>query len=265
MPLPLENARKSSGDSPWHITWRLDKGYRFTAFSPGGRGETVTLGSGWGQRDHRNTDRGATLPYVVRTVERGGLTQFISVFAGEPKDRPLVKTVRRLPLPPGSPADAVAIEIQTVDGPDVVVSMLSPAPVKLSTSAGELVTDGRVAVVLVANGKPSSASLIGGTRLAMADVSLSCAQHDYRGKLLGAAGADGQSWFTVDGELPGSVDLVGQTLLLQDGTLCRAYPIRQVKPDGSRTRIYTKLAGAGFEAREGETWEFVPSVSWQRP
>jgi hypothetical protein len=265
MPLPLENARQAPGDAPWHITWRLDKDYQFTAFAPGSRGETITLGSGWGQRDHRNTDRGALLPYVIRTVEGGGVCQFISVFAGATQSRPLVKAVRRLPLPPGAPSDTVAVEIETAAGTDVLVSMLTPAPVKLSTSAGELATDGRIAAVLMAAGKSVAASLIGGTRLVLANANLSCPQSDYRGKLGGVAGSQGESWFTIEGELPSPSSLAGQTVFIDDGTLRRAYPIRLAKPDGSRTRIYTKLDGVGFEARMGDTWEFIPTVSWQRP
>ena len=263
-PVPLENVREAAGDSPWHTTWSLGKDYRFTAFSPGGRGEKVAVGNGWGQRDHRNTDRGAVLPYVIRTVEGGGLSQFISVFAGEPTTRPLVKAVRRLTLPSGSPADAVAVEIETVVGTDVVVSMLTSTPIKLSTTAGELVTDGRIAAVLTATGKPVAASLFGGTRLVLADASLSCPQGVYRGKLIGTAGTLGQSWLTIAGELPSMDSLIGQTVFVQDAGLSRAYPIRLVKQDGPYTQIYTKLDGVGFEAKSGGAWEFIPSVSWQR-
>ncbi len=263
--LSLDNQRQASGDAPWQIIWRMDKDYRFTAFSPGNRAETVTLGSGWGQRDYRNTDRDTSLPYVIRTVEGGVLSQFISVFVGEPKARPLVKAVRRLPLSQSAPSDAVAVEVETVAGTDVLVSMLTPAPVKLSTSAGELATDGRIAAVLMATGKPAAASLIGGTRLVLAEANLSCPHSNYCGKLVGVSGSQGESWFIVEGELPNPSSLVGQTVFVEDGMMRRAYPIRLVKPDGSRTRIYTKLGGVGFEAGAGKTWDFIPTVNWQRP
>lgn len=263
--LALESARVAPGDAPWQITWRVDKDYRFTAFSPGAPGETVTLGNGWGQRDHRNRDRGAVLPYVIRTVAGAGLRQFVSVFAGEPKDRPLVKAVRRLPLPSGTPSDAVAIEIETTVGTDLVVSMLEPAAVKLSTSAGELATDGRVAAVLTAAGKPTAAALLGGTQLKLADANLSCAHGDYRGKVASVGRSQGESWFLVEGDLPDPARLAGQTLFIEDGDLQRAYPIRRAKPDAGNTRIYTKTNGVGFEAGSGESWQFIPTANWQRP
>lgn len=139
---------------------------------------------------------------MIRTVEGGGLRQFISVFVDAPNARPLVKAVRSLSLPPGTPSDAAAVEIETVAGTDVLVSILTPAPVKLSTSAGALATDNRLA---------------------------------------------------------------GQTLFVEDSEMRRAHPILLAKPDGSRTRIYTKRNGVGFEARTGDTWEFIPTASWQRP
>ncbi len=264
LPVELKNVRQSSGDTPWHIAWHLGKDYRFTAFSPGIQGETVTLGDGWGQRDHRNSDRGATLPYVIRTIDGGHLSQFISVFVGEPTARPLVKGVRCLPLPSSAPPHAVAIEVETVVGTDVLMSMLEPEPVKLSTVVGELATDGRIAVVLTAETKPTDAALFGGTRLALADASLSCLHGEYRGKLVGVAGSQGESWFTVEGELPSPASLVGQTVFVEDGALRRAYPIRRVEPDGNLVRLYTKSGGVGVEARAGDSWEFIPTVSWQR-
>ena len=264
-PAPLENVREASGDQPWRITWRLDKDYQFTAFSPGGGGERVAIGSGWGQRDHRNSDRSATLPYVIRTVEGEGLSQFISVFAGEPKASALVKGVRRLPLPPGAPDDVTAVEIETVAGSDVVVSMLTPRLLRLSTSSGELATDGRIAAVLTSAGQPVAAALLGGTRLTLSDARLACPQNAWRGKLTGAAGAHGESWFNVEGDLPEAASLVGQTIFVEDGALRRAYPIRLVKREGDRTRVYTKWNGVGFEARAGNAWEVVPTASWRRP
>jgi hypothetical protein len=136
---------------------------------------------------------------------------------------------------------------------------------KLSTSAGELATDGRIAAVLMAAGKPVAASLIGGTGLALADANVSCPQSDYRGKLVGVAGSHGESWLTVEGELPSPSSLTGHTIFVEDSELRRAYPIHLVKPNGSRTQIYTKLDGVGFEACTGDTWEFIPTASWQRP
>ena len=338
----LANPRTAPGTTPWQITWRLEKEYDFTAFSTGGAREVVTLGDGWGQRDHRNTDRGATLPYVLRTVEGAGQDQFVTVFAGGPRAKPPVLGVRRLTLPADAPAGAVALEVQTPSGTDVLLCLAdagaapagtqggagdargsggaarrsdlsdvsarsdstgaragagqatgapagqgggagtaptgavpaparaagqgagtapAAAPVVVTTSLGQLVSDGRVAVVLGAGGKPAAAALFGGTRLSLGECQVACVQATCGGKVAGTGSARGESWFVLDGNLPAG-DLAGQTLFVEKDGIRRAYPIRRVAVVEGRTRVYTKADQVGFEARPAETWEFV-ATGWK--
>jgi hypothetical protein len=263
-PMGLENLREAAGDAPWRITWRLDKDYRFAAFSPGGRGEKVVIGNGWGQRDYRNTDRGAVLPYILRCCEGKGLNQFVSVFVGEPKGRALIKGVRHIPLPEGAPPDAAAIEVQTAAGTDIVVSMLTPRPITLPTSLGEVTTDGRAALVS-GDGKPAAAVLVGGTQLTCSGAELQCLRGAYGGKVLNIGGDRGESWFAVSGELPDTKEVVGGTLFIEDGPTRRAYPIRKIATKDGQTLVYTKVDNVGFQARPGTSWEFIPTKIWTRP
>jgi hypothetical protein len=262
-PLPLTNARSAPGGAPWSITWQLGKDYTFSAFSPGGDRESVALGDGWAQREYDNSDRGATLPYVVRTAEGPGLDQFVSVFVGGPTDKRLVKGVRRLPLPADSPADAVALEVQTDAGQDVILSALTPRPLRVATSLGEMAVGARVAVVLGAGDQPQAACLVGGTQLSLGRAVLSCPAGAYGGKVVGVGSVPGESYFVLDGNLPEGRSLVGQTLLIADDDLRRACPVRAVKAVDDQTRVYTKASGVGFEARSGGTWEFLPVRTWQ--
>jgi hypothetical protein len=259
----LASPRQASGAEPWQVTWALGGGYTFTALAPGGSEESVLLGDGWGQRDHRNTDRGATLPYIVRSCEGRDLHQFVTVFAGAPEDREFVTAVHLVALPPDAPRDAIAVEVETAAGSDVIVSMLAPAPLSLSTSLGEVKTDGRVAVVLGAAGKPVAACLVGGMELSAGAAVIHCAAARYTGSILENASGRGESHYVLDGSLSGDQGLIGQTLLIQDGSTMRAYPIRGIRADNGRTTVYTKRDGAGFEARPGATWEFIPLASWQ--
>jgi hypothetical protein len=246
------------------MTWGLEDDYAFSAFSPGGEGETVTVGDGWGQRDHRGTDRGVTLPYVLRAREGAGHDAFVSVFAGGPASHPLVRGVRCPPLPSDGPADAVMVEVQTALGTDLILSMVTPRLIRIPTSMGELAADGRVAVALGATGEPESAALIGGTQLTVAAAALSCPRGSYQGKVLDIGSASGASWFVLEGSLPNGGAMVGKTLFIEAGGLCRAYPIRAVKTRKARTRVSTKVKNLGFEAREGERWEFLPTVWWAK-
>ena len=103
----LEDAKRADGANAWRVTWDVDEDYQFTALSPGTEGESVVIGAGWGQRNHRNTDRGATLPYIIRRREGGtDLDTFATIFAGGPKGQDLVRGVSVLPLPANAASDA---------------------------------------------------------------------------------------------------------------------------------------------------------------
>jgi len=102
---------------------------------------------------------------------------------------------------------------------------------------------------------------VGGTRLRVGEVTVSGKQGSLKGKLVGAESAHGDSWFVLDGKLP--EDCVGQTLLLDDGDVRRAYPIRAMETADGRSHVYTKKGNVGFEARSGETWEFVTTSTGQ--
>jgi len=204
------------------------------------------------------------LPYILRCCEGKGLNQFVSVFVGEPKGRALIKGVRHIPLPEGAPPDAAAIEVQTAAGTDIVVSMLTPRPITLPTSLGEVTTDGRAALVS-GDGKPAAAVLVGGTQLTCSGAELQCLRGAYGGKVLNIGGDRGESWFAVSGELPDTKEVVGGTLFIEDGPARRAYPIRKIATKDGQTLVYTKVDNVGFQARPGTSWEFIPTKIWTRP
>ncbi|MBM3476025.1 MAG: hypothetical protein FJX75_22375, partial [Armatimonadetes bacterium] len=257
--LPLTNIRQASGKQPWHITWPLAEDYQFAAFVPGNNDETVLIGDGWGQRDHRNTDRGATLPYVVRSRQGGGLDAFVSVFAGAPTGKLPVTGVRLLDVPANAPEGTVAVEVTTPTGVDVIVSMLTPQPLTVQTPLGPLTTDGALGAVLGSGTTPQSACLVGGTRLEVGEARLSSNKASPQGTVQSVGSAPGESWFVLDAPLPEGC--VGQTLFVEDAQERRAYPIRAI----SGTKVYTKQGNVGVEAREAERWEFPMTLAWEAP
>jgi len=254
--LPLDNAREAAGELPWSIAWTLDGRYEFRAFSPGQPGETVIVGDGWGQRNHRNTDRGATLPYVVRRCDGGNqVDEFISVFAGNPADRRLVESVRLLPIPTGNGAGAVAVAVTTSTGTDIVISMTNPKPLRVRWEETEIVTDGRLAAILcAANGKPTWAAVVEGTQLTAPDVRLSQPVAVFQGEIAATQSQSGESYFAVEGEFPDR-DVVGQTFFATDERFRRAYPIVAVERSEDLTRVFTKRDGRGFEAQPAKRFE----------
>ena len=256
----LDDTREAQGDTPWEIRWQLDDGYAFTALAPGASGETVAIGNGWGQRDHRNTDRGAVLPYIVRETRGSDLDAFVTLFYGhDAAEHPaLVKAVRLIESPENLAEGTVCVEVTTALGTDVILSTLEPRPLTVRTPIGILASDGRLAVVCSRGDRIVAACLMGGTRLSAGDLQLELPSGSLVGEIVDHGSGGGDSWFVVDALIP--EDAEGQTLFVQDGDMRRAYPIRALAAQGDRTRVYTKKDNVGFEARGGNTWEFVATA-----
>ena len=253
---PLENLREAAGQSPWSIRWELQGGYEFRALSPGQPGEMVVLGDGWGQRDHRNTDRGATLPYVVRRrVAEKGSDVFVSVFAGSPADRRLVESVELLPVRDGAPPDTVAVAVKTSEGTDLAISMVEPKPVSVAFEGRDVTTNGRLTAIVSQGGKASRACLLEGSQLETGGGAIGLPAASFQGKIVDVRSAPGSSYFVIEGNLPENDELAGQTLFAVDGGFRRAYPILAVEEAEGQTRVFTKRNGRGFEARAAERWQ----------
>lgn len=269
--LPLTKVQSAEPDGPWQVRWSLSEptgdkpGYGFTAWTPASPGETVLLGDGWGQRDHKNTDRGATLPYVVRQRRGSELSTFVTVFEGAATGKELVTGVRILPAPAGAPADLAVIEVRTREGTDVFLSALTPTRVTCTTALGDLTTDGRFAGLLGLKDRPQQACLVGGTRLEAPGVKLSSPVASYHGTIADKGRELTDSWFVLEGALPPADLLKGATLLVTDGDYTRAYPVRDVETDGARLKAHTKRDAVGVQAFAGTAWEVLPVVSLRNP
>ena len=260
----LTNVRQGDGGQPWQAAWKLEDEGDFRVLSAGGEGEIVIVGDGWGQRNHRNKDKGATLPYVVRRVTGRESVAFVSVFEGSSQDQGLVRGVRRINVSGGEGADSIAVAMETIAGTDVIVSQLEPGALTVGTGEDGTVpleTDGRFAAVLADGDEPAEAMLVGGQFLRIGDLAVTAQSGSWEGKLLEAASTDGDSWFLLDGELA-PAGLTGDSALLVTGDdgMQRAYPIRDVKSVDGKTRVYTKVGHVGFEAVPANTWEVPQTV-----
>jgi hypothetical protein len=263
----LAKAQRGRSARSWRVVWTFDDAYTFTALAPGNADELVFIGNGWGQRDHRNSDVGATLPYVLRHREgtqRNDL--FATVYVGQQSGQALVQEIDVLPLPADAPADAVAVSVRTAHGTDVVISALTPAPFTVVTNLGEVSTDGRLAAIVTEAGQPSAACLTGGAQLSAPGVELTAPAATLEGRILATGASHGSAWFDVDAE-PGVLQaLEGQTLFAigTDGAR-HGYAIRAVEPTQAGCRVFTKRDQKGFEARQAERWDLpvtVYGLSW---
>lgn len=150
----LKNVRtiEANESAPWRATWDLSEQLQFTAWNLPQTGETASIGDGWGQRDSKNADRSATIPYIVRRTNSTGTSTFVSLFEGHVPGKSVVKTVQRLDVA-SSQFPVVALQIETPQSRDYVVVSQSAQPLQIKTPDGILKTGGTLAVVSVQNGK----------------------------------------------------------------------------------------------------------------
>jgi hypothetical protein len=146
----FKNVRAAKGDALWKLNWKINPTLDFTAWSLGARGEQAFIGDGWGQRDSKNKDLGATLPYIVRRATGDDAKTFVSLFEGHAPGEPLVKSVRRLEVPD---ADVVALDVETKTGHDYIVSQRAPKAISIATPLGVLPVRDALTIVSIENGK----------------------------------------------------------------------------------------------------------------
>jgi hypothetical protein len=147
----LTNVQTGTSSTGANFTWKINPQLEFNAWLPPVNGETYFVGAGWGQRDYRNNDAGATLPYIVRRTQGDGAKIFTAVFEGHMPGKPLVKSVRSIEVPGAE--GVVALAVETTDGTDVIVSTPGGAATKINTLSGVLETNAPLAVVNVQNKK----------------------------------------------------------------------------------------------------------------
>jgi hypothetical protein len=140
------NIRTAAGAGVWRATWPAGPKMTAVAWNIGQRGERVFVTDGWGQRDWKNSDLGATLPYIVRRGEGDGAKIFISVFEAHEGITPFVRGVKMSD-------DPEVLIVETALGTDTVMSRLSPGTLAVRPDGGEQRLTGRFAVASVQAGK----------------------------------------------------------------------------------------------------------------
>jgi hypothetical protein len=112
----FKNIRSGYGGAIWRTTWKSGQGMNCVAWSAGQQGEQVFVADGWGQRDWKNSDIGATIPYIVRRCKGEGVKTFISLFEGFSGYEPFVRNIKLIDK-------NGIIEVETLLGTDYIMSM----------------------------------------------------------------------------------------------------------------------------------------------
>ncbi len=171
--MDLENVKSAHSPDTWTAAWKVADDLVFSACHCGQRGEITYIGDGWGQRDHRNTDLGVTVPYIIRRHQPdAGVSAFCTVYEAHKPGAGLVKSAFRLAVPEQQCDNVALVLVETTLGTDLVVSQLEPAEIEVDTPAGKLQTDAAVAVISMANGRVSFAAMAEGSLLRLSGADL---------------------------------------------------------------------------------------------
>ena len=141
----FSRVRAVEGGDVWRTAWSAGPEETCVAWNVSAPGERVFVADGWGQRDWKNSDLGATLPYVVRRAEGDGLKLFVSVFEGVTGGKPFVRSV--VQCSPG------VLAIETALGTDYVRSEPVGGAHTLPAIAGGRILRGPFAVASVQAGR----------------------------------------------------------------------------------------------------------------
>jgi hypothetical protein len=141
----FERVRAIAPAGTWRARWAAGPNLTAVAWNLGAPGETAFLADGWGQRDWKNSDLGATLPYIVRRTTGGGDHCFVTVFEAHGGPAAFVRdaTLR---------ADGVLV-VQTALGTDYIRSALESGELTVSVDGREHRRSGRFAVASVQSGR----------------------------------------------------------------------------------------------------------------
>jgi hypothetical protein len=129
----------------WRARWAAGPDLTAVAWNLPQPGETSFLADGWGQRDWKNSDLGATLPYFVRRTTGGGEKRFVSVFEAHRGTEPFVRGVRLR-------EDGVLM-VETALGTDLVFEARESGDLVVPAGAVERRLTGRFAAASVQAGR----------------------------------------------------------------------------------------------------------------
>lgn len=132
------------------LRWKFPDAREFTVWHVPQKSEQVFVGKGWGQRDHKNSDRSTTLPYVVRRNKGEGRKAFVSVLEEHPAGQPFIQKITQLTV---EGSDAVILQIDTSEGRDYVAVSPKAGEISFSTPDGRVETNAALAVLSVQQGK----------------------------------------------------------------------------------------------------------------
>lgn len=142
----FKNIRSGKPASSWLTKWKSGSNMNCRAWAMSDSDEEVFVGDGWGQRDWKNTDIGATLPYIIRRKTGSGLKAFVSVFEASEENNSFIKSLRWTD-------GAMTLCVETKSGRDYIMSAFDTGTLKADSDTLKHPLSGHFALVSIQNGK----------------------------------------------------------------------------------------------------------------
>jgi hypothetical protein len=249
----------------------LKAGMKINGFVAEGGGGTLFLGRSPSLRATRVEGKDTNdlaglydMPKMIVRREGGGL-QSTFVTALEPfaaGDAPRIEKVEPLAMEQSSAGDA-AVAITYGNTTDIVLS--SPNRDGKPLIAGNIVLDGNLGFIRLADGKVKRMMLIGGTSLKIGDTEVT-GSGPSSGEITSVRRvADGSPYnaFVTTAPVPASAEGKYAVVTHPDGT-AHGYPITGVRQNGGFTELLTGDMDPGFEIAEDRSsaMKFFPFTAW---
>ena len=244
------NAMGSETSKELIIKWKIDENYTFTSFIPKRDKQMIFYEEGFGQRDHKNSDFGVTVPnfYIFRN-ETNETSTFVNVFEGNYENQEIVKNVEIIESNNGN----VVIQIKTSEGNDFILSSFNGDVINGYSRS----TDARLAVDVESD--PDSIVMFDGGFFQFPRGKMNSKSKNLNGKVNGHFNSKSESWFEIFNESLKLSDLkkCQSIYVTGDDMIERAYPILKVEQNGKNFNVLTRVNSEGLRTHPTNFWRMT--------
>ena len=224
----------------WNINWNITDDYIFNVYFPEKKNQKVYFEFGFGQRDYKNSDYGAKLPYfyIDGSSDFNNYSTFVAVY--EAHNRSIKNTVNSVEIDDKLNGN-IGIKISTIDGDDYILS----ATENNTISAFNLKTDATV-YVKITDKEKNKYACIGGTYCDKIKNDV----REFNGFTKLFNNDENNSYFEIETKL-NKENINGQSLqIIGNDSILRTYPIFHVENINNGLKIYTRYNSRGFRVYE---------------
>lgn len=231
-------------NNEWNVKWKIDGIYSFNAYFPKKKNQKVYFEKGWGQRDYRDSDLGATLPYfyIDGSSDYNNYSTFVAVY--EAHNNLINDTVKSVSVDDQLNGN-IGIKIITNKGQDYILSTTNNNLI----SSFNLLGNPSVGVKLI-DKNTIDKIMIGGNYFD----NIQFDKREYNGYTKKFNNDNNNSYFEIETKMK-KEELIGQSLqIIGNDKIMRTYPIFKAENIKEGMKIYTRINQKGFKLYENVYW-----------